>query len=158
MSEPVAIYAGKPRIRLKPVVQTESQVLRDVRRYLALHPRVSRLIRINSGSAMLGDPESPRFVRFCDLEGQQQMRHASRRSAAHAAAVAEQMELVPDIIGFLTDGRFLAVEVKSGEWRGTPRNARERAQERFLCVVRSSGGVAGFCASLRDAERLLRGA
>jgi len=155
MSEPTVLYAAKPRIRLKPTVQTESQVLRDIRRYLSLHPRVSRLIRINSGAAMIGDPESPRFVRFCDIEGQQQMRSASRRSSAHASAVAEQMELVPDIIGFLVDGRFLAVEVKSGDWRGSPRNARERAQARFLGVVRHAGGVAGFCASLRDAERLL---
>lgn len=158
MTEIQAVYAAKPRIKLKAQDQTEAQVLRDVRRYLALHPKVSRLIRINSGAAMLGDPESPRFVRFADLEGQQRLRSASRRSAAHAAAAAEQMELVPDIIGFLVDGRFLAVEIKGGDWRGTPRNARERAQERFLGVVRHAGGVSGFCASLRDAERLLANA
>lgn len=151
----VIVEAGRPRIKLKPIVQTEAQVLRDVRAYLALHPKVSRIIRVNSGAAQLGDPEHPRFVRFCDIEGQNQLRHAARRSATHAAAAEERMELVCDIIGFLTDGRFLAVEVKHGGWK-RPTDARERAQARFLEVVRSTGGVAGFVASLKMAEELLK--
>ena len=145
---------AEPRLNLAPLVQTEAQVLAAVRRYLALHPRVARLIRVNSGAAMRGDPASPRFVRFVDLEGQARLRSASKRSEAIARAAQEQMELVPDLVGFLVDGRFLAVEVKAGGWK-CPRNARERAQERFLGVVRHSGGVAGFVASPRDAERLL---
>jgi hypothetical protein len=143
-------------LKLSPVVQTEAQVLHDVRIYLAMHPKVSRLIRINSGAAQIGDPENPRFIRFCDIEGQARMRSASRRSDAIAAAAEEHMELVPDIIGVMSDGRFLAVEVKAGGWM-RPGNARERAQARFLAAVRQSCGVAGFVASLSDAERLING-
>lgn len=156
MSEPRAVYAGKPRFRLKPIVQTEAQVLRDVRRYLALHPKVSRLIRINSGACRMGDDEDARFVRFAEIEGQSRIRAAARRAGPIRAAAEDAMELVPDIVGFLCDGRFLAVEVKEAGWN-MPRNPRERAQERFLSVVRHAGGVAGFVASLRDAERLLEG-
>lgn len=146
--------AAPARLKLKPIEQTEAQVLALIRPYLALHPRVARIIRINSGAAMLGDPSDPRFVRFVDIEGQSAMRSAIRRGGPVAAAAEKQMELVPDILGFLTDGRILAVEVKKTGWKA-PSNARERAQERFLDAVRYHGGVAGFCASLRDAERLL---
>lgn len=147
--------AGAPRIRLRAIEQTEAQVLALIRPYLAMHPKVARIIRVNSGAAMLGDPSDPRFVRFVDIEGQSAMRSAVRRGGPVATAAENQMELVPDILGFLTDGRILAVEVKKSGWK-TPSNARERAQERFLQVVRYHGGVAGFCASLRDAENLLR--
>lgn len=146
----------RPRLKLTPVIQTEAQVLRDVRRFLTAHPRVAWFARINSGAAMLGDPESPRFVRFCDIEGQDRLRHAARRGGALADAVEDQMELMSDLLGQLVDGRTLALELKSGTWRGKPRNARERAQARFLARVARSGGVSGFVASLRDAEQLLR--
>lgn len=146
----------QPKLRLKPIVQTEAQVQRDVLRYLDAHPAVAWIARINSGAVQLGEPDSRRFVRFCDLAGQDSLRRAARRSEALRAASEELMELMPDLLGQLTDGRALAVELKSGEWRGKPRNARERAQARFLDRVARSGGVSGFVASLRDAEQLLR--
>lgn len=142
------------RLKLKPIEQTESQVLALIRPYLAMHPKVARIIRVNSGAAMLGDPSDPRFVRFVDIEGQSAMRAAARRGGSVGDAAEEQMELVPDILGFLTNGKFLAVECKRAGWK-SPSNARERAQERFLDAVRNTGGVAGFCSSLRDAEILL---
>jgi len=61
-----------------------------------------------------------------------------------------------DLIGIAPDGRFVAIEVKSPDWRGV-RNDRERAQETFINLVRRQGGIAGFVRSMEDAECLLSG-
>ena len=60
-----------------------------------------------------------------------------------------------DWIGFRDcDGRFTAVEAKRGGWRG-PTDDRERAQERFINLVRERGGIAGFVTGYDDLWRLL---
>lgn len=133
--------------------------MRDVRRYLELHPKVEFVMRVNSGAVQLGDPEDPRWIRFSEIDGQGRMRAAARRYAKQGnetmvRACEAQMELVSDLIGQLKDGRFLAVETKKGGWT-RPGNTRERSQERFLLRVARSGGVSGFVTSLRDAERLM---
>ena len=56
-----------------------------------------------------------------------------------------------DIIGIATDGRFLAVEVKTATGRTTP------AQDHFLAVVRARGGLSGVARSPAQAVALLRG-
>jgi hypothetical protein len=56
-----------------------------------------------------------------------------------------------DIIGVCPDGRFLAVEVKSGRNRLTPE------QERFISAVKASGGRAGVARSVDDAIGILEG-
>lgn len=151
-----------PRLKLAPPVPSEAEVLAMVQQYLAAHPKVARVIRINSGAAWMGKGEQKQFVRFCEIYGQAAIRRAAapsgRRgrsgSAALQKAAEEMTELVPDLIGFLTDGRFLAIECKRGGWK-KPAGAREKAQERFLDAVRASGGVAGFVASLGDLEALI---
>lgn len=52
------------------------------------------------------------------------------------------------------DGRFTAIEAKRGGWRG-PGDDRERAQQRFIELVRSCGGIAGFVTSLEDLAKVL---
>lgn len=140
--------------RLRPVAPTEADVLRDVRRYLAAHPDVARVIRVNSGAARIQDAKGERFVHFCELDGQAAVRAASRRAQALAEACREHEEAVPDLVGFMHDGRFLALECKRGGWR-RPTDDRERAQERFMQRVIAAGGVAGFVTSISDAERIL---
>lgn len=72
----------------------------------------------------------------------------------------------PDLIGWTTVtvqphhvGKrvaiFTAIECKGSDWRGTPRNDRERAQAAFLQDVVGSGGVAGFVSSEEDYVALL---
>ena len=129
----------------------ESVVLADCLRYLTAHPGVTLAIRVNSG-AVTGD--DGRFVRFCEIAGQSAIRRAARRSGALAQACEHLVMAVPDIVGCMADGRFLAIECKRGGWRG-PSDARERAQARFLEEVRAAGGVAGFVCGLDDVRRLI---
>lgn len=61
----------------------------------------------------------------------------------------------PDLIGIAPGGRFVAVECKVPTWRG-PRTPRERAQQAFIDLVRTNGGLAGFVRSVEEFECLLR--
>lgn len=56
-----------------------------------------------------------------------------------------------DLVGYTSDGRFLAVEVKTGRVRVT------REQLAFLGAVRMRGGVAGVARSVDDLRRILEG-
>lgn len=51
-------------------------------------------------------------------------------------------------------GRFTAIEAKRGGWT-KPTDARERAQQRYIELVRSCGGIAGFVTNLDDLARVL---
>ena len=51
-----------------------------------------------------------------------------------------------DIIGMLTDGRFLSVEVKQ------PKQEPTELQCDFMCMVEQCGGVAFWCDSLEMCE------
>lgn len=55
----------------------------------------------------------------------------------------------PDLIGLDRFGRFVAVECKRAGWQysGTE---REQAQAKFMTIVRSAGGAAGFVQSEGD--------
>lgn len=51
-------------------------------------------------------------------------------------------------------GRFTAIEAKRGGWT-KPTDERERAQLKFIELVRSRGGIAGFVTNLDDLIRVL---
>jgi RecB family endonuclease NucS len=56
---------------------------------------------------------------------------------------------VSDIIGFLNDGRFLAIEIKKkGE-------KVSESQELFINKVNNCGGVAGIAIVIEDANNIL---
>mgnify|MGYP003346965149 FL=1 len=55
-----------------------------------------------------------------------------------------------DIIGITTEGRFLAVEVKTQHGRVTPE------QENFIARIGQQGGVSGVCRSVEDALNLIK--
>lgn len=145
----------RPALRLRSAERLESDVMAEVRQYLLMHPRVGRVIRLNNGAAYAGEGDTRRFIRFCEIEGQQAVRSAAIRPHMQALAEAYE-ELPPDFVGFMADGRFLAIECKREGWT-KPGNRRERGQERFLARVRKAGGVAGFVTSLANLKLLIEG-
>jgi len=56
-----------------------------------------------------------------------------------------------DLIGIAPDGRFLAIEVKTGRRVTTPE------QETFISQVQLMGGIAGVARSVDEALALVRG-
>ena len=98
----------------------ESAALVEVLKALRAHPAVVWCERMNSGAARVGN----RFIRF-GFAG------------------------CPDVLGQLTDGRFLGVEVKS------PTGKLRPEQSLFLERVRGVGGVAFMARDLRDVLREL---
>ncbi len=98
----------------------ESAALVEVLKALRAHPAVVWCERMNSGAARVGN----RFIRF-GFAG------------------------CPDVLGQLTDGRFLGVEVKS------PTGKLRPEQSLFLERVRGAGGVAFMARDLRDVLREL---
>ena len=60
--------------------------------------------------------------------------------------------LVPgfsDIFGLTSDGRFIAIEVKTSTGRVSDK------QENFLRVIRENGGIAGVARSVEDARKII---
>lgn len=98
----------------------EAAALVEVLKALRAHPAVVWCERMNSGAARVGN----RFIRF-GFAG------------------------CPDVLGQLTDGRFLGVEVKS------PTGKLRPEQSIFLERVRGAGGVAFMARDLRDVLREL---
>ena len=98
----------------------EADVQRAVLAYLGLHPKVAMVWRSNTGTLPVGE----RYVSF-GFKG------------------------CSDLIGMLTDGRFLAVEVK--------REGKEPTDEQrnFLKNVLDNKGVALWCDSLDSCIRQL---
>ena len=63
--------------------------------------------------------------------------------------------ITPDMVG-QTVAVFTAIEVKPEGWPGI-RSARERAQAKFITLVRSLGGYAGFATSVEEAVQIMEG-
>ncbi|MCW2310578.1 VRR-NUC domain-containing protein [Rhodoferax antarcticus] len=98
----------------------EGDALREVLKALRAHPAVSWCERQNTGCAKVDG----RFIRF-GWPG------------------------CPDVLGQLTDGRLLGVEVKSRTGRPSPE------QTLFLARIRDAGGVGFVARDLRDVLREL---
>lgn len=113
--------------RLKPPEPAESQVLKAVRAALQWHPQVRSLWRVNSGAHVVGQGASRRFIKYHDITG------------------------CSDLIGILSGGRWLAVEVKRPSTKGQATDA----QLGFLNRIREAGGVAFVASSADEARRQL---
>ena len=101
--------------------------MRAVLKYLRLRKdRVAWVERLNSGAGQLS---------FADGGKSQWMRFAWRGA--------------PDLLGQLTDGRILCVEVKRPSGKLSP------DQHAFLDVVRKQGGVAFVARSVDDVKEFL---
>ena len=112
---------GLERAPPRIVDRKEAAALVEVLQALRTHPAVAWCERMNSGAARMG----ARFVRF-GWPG------------------------CPDVLGQLTDGRLLGVEVKG------PTGKLRPAQVLFLDRVRASGGVAFMVRDCRDVARELK--
>lgn len=124
--------------RLTASIPHESEIQKVALHYLQRHPFVAWAERFNSG-AFGGEYEDKRgrskrhFVRFSTLEG------------------------CPDIIGQLTNGLHLAVEMKRPPWhKPAPPNPskkggmREYNQHQHLLNVVRHGGVGFFATSVEE--------
>lgn len=60
-----------------------------------------------------------------------------------------------DLIGICPDGRFIAIEVKSPNWK-RPTGAREKAQKAFIDLVKRNGGRGGFVTSIEDFRECMK--
>lgn len=106
--------------RLKTLQPTEHQVQTAILRYLAVSPRVAWAERMNTGAIKIPAANGrDRFLRF-GFPG------------------------CPDILGQMTDGRLLAIEVKSPSGRAT------EAQAAFLALVAKNKGVSLIARSVDD--------
>lgn len=103
--------------------KSEAVVLASVLRYVRIHPKVAWIRRINTGAVKM---HGARYMTFGFVG-------------------------CSDLIGQLTDGRFLAIECKSDKGQLTDE------QQQFLDRVNRHGGVAGMVRSIDDAEGLLNG-
>lgn len=113
----------KPVRKIQLAPPKERDILAGVLKLTSRHPKVRRAWRNNTGMMSV----MKRRIRF-GLPGS------------------------PDVIGFLRDGRFLAIEVKAPGKRPTPE------QMRFLVDVAGAGGVAGCVRTLDEAFQLLEAA
>ena len=121
-----------PGMRSKGVPGVKETVIQKaVLQALRLHPKVAWCERMNTGAGYLGHDnkrtgefKKGRFVRFA-FKG------------------------CPDILGYLTDGRILACEVKTAGGR-----LRDE-QAYFLSRVNQSGGMAFIARSIDDVIRHL---
>ena len=105
----------------RAIDRKEAAALVEVLKALRTHPAVAWVERMNSGAARMG----VRFVRF-GWPG------------------------CPDVLGQLTDGRLLGVEVKGPAGKLRPEQAV------FLDRIRAAGGVAFMARDLRDVLRELQ--
>lgn len=62
--------------------------------------------------------------------------------------------ITPEMVG-RTIGVFAAVECKSSDWHMTTSDHRAQAQQRFINLVRSVGGVGGFVTDPAQVHTLL---
>lgn len=120
------VSRGKP-LRLTKTEPLEADIQSSILRALKIHPAVSWAGRFNSGAQVIGEGKSRRFVRFSTVKG------------------------LADIIGQLTDGRFLAIEVKRPSGKVTDEQAA------FIGMVQNSNGVAFVARSVAEVFQVLDG-
>lgn len=114
--------------------ELEASVIADISKLLAHHPQVLFARRNNLGTAYLpgrdGKDMPVQFIRI--IKSPVPMR-------------------IPDIDGYLTDGRKFAIECKRRNWT-KPTDQREHEQAAFLQMVRDAGGVGLFATCVEDVK------
>lgn len=111
----------------------ESDIQREIIKFLLQHPMVVMVERINSG-AVYG--EQGNFIRF----------HTVMLPKCYQKFGAVR---VVDLNVMLHDGRRMAIECKRDGW-SRPTDQREREQGNYLSLIRSRGGIGIFAASVED--------
>lgn len=126
---------------------SEAAVQQDIR--LAAARRNAYLWRNNSGAFQ---DERGNFIRYGLANDSKKLNEEIKSSdLIGPTPVIVTQEMVGRTIAV-----FTAVEVKPAGWTGV-RSARERAQAKFIALVRSLGGYAGFATSVEEAVRIIEG-
>lgn len=112
--------------KLKCKEPKEADIQAAILRMLRIHPVVAFFWRQNTGAMAIGEGKARRFVRF----GPKGM---------------------PDICGYLTDGRALYIECKTRTGRISPE------QQEFHDRAKKAGCVAIFARSVSDVFQVLDG-
>ena len=61
----------------------------------------------------------------------------------------------PDLIGIGPHGRFMGVEMKKPGWKFSPNDERAVAQANAINQINALGGMAFFCTSVEEFERIV---
>ena len=61
----------------------------------------------------------------------------------------------PDLIGIGPHGRFMGVEMKKPGWKFSPNDERAVAQANAINQINALGGIAFFCTSVEEFERIV---
>lgn len=130
---------------LKPTSQRETEILRDVLRYLENEPRVAFATRVNSGGAHVKD----RYLEFSRTVSKHWP--AEIKSRGPAGKITIDGPVVLDIVGMLTGGRYFEFEVKR------PGEKPSLAQEKKMQLVRERGGISAIIECWPDAALALFG-
>ena len=128
------------------MAQTEAGVQTQVRLTMA---RMGALMYRNNSGAFTD--EYGRHVRF-GLGNDSAQLNAQIKSSDLIGATP--LLIQPQHIG-QTVGVFTALEIKQPGWHLTPGDKRGQAQKRFLDIVASVGGYAGFVTDPADLVRIL---
>ena len=104
---------------LRALEPTEAQIQSSILRALKAHPAVGDAWRNNTGAFAIGEGKNKRFVSF-GKKGN------------------------PDIIGYLTNGRFLGIEVKRPSGKLSPE------QKEFIDKAKKGGAVVFVARSVSD--------
>lgn len=115
------------RLKLTRQEPTESDIQSAIMRALKIHPAVAWFGRFNSGAQVVGEGKKKRFIRFSSVKG------------------------LSDILGQLTDGRTLAIEVKR------PSGRVSEDQSAFIEKVQGANGIAFIARSVSDVFEALDG-
>lgn len=116
----------------------EGPVLSSVGEYLAAHPSIAIVVRLNSGAAVSRSGAPIWFHRLLKGEG-----------------------VMVDYFFVMRAGTFGVMECKRADWRGPSVNGtsktaeRERKQAKLINQVRNIGGPAGFVRSVAEAQAVL---
>lgn len=118
-------------------MSNESNLLAEVREIL--RPACVRIMRINGG-ILRGSTFSASYMLY----------------GPDSKGSLRDTERLPDLIGILSDGRWLAIEVENEneKQRNQHRHATKERQRRFLNVVKQAGGIAATVTCIEDARRL----
>jgi hypothetical protein len=135
------IRTRKPSVRGASSEPLERDIQAEIKSALEAHPRVSMVVRFNSGGAYGADKSGREYL----------VKFASRR--------------VVDLYVVLYEGRYAWLEVKKPGWQlgpwppSNPKDRRaytEHEQDKFLKEVRNAGGIGAFVRSVGEAMEALK--
>ncbi len=143
-------FTGESKGKLKRLAPTpEADIIAPLKKLLDMHRNVALWRRMNAGAGFFVPYSVMEVIIEC-LGG----RAAFERRFGRQRWLTLADEGTSDFIGMLKDGRFLALETKSGRY--VPSQVSEE-QRSFLRVVNQGGGLGFVGSDLGRIEAILSG-